>query len=266
MSSIESLPSPLPPLSGTLGPLFLSGILWGAGSVQLYFYHDNYSKSDGRWLQLYLLLMYVLDTVHQINLLVSLYTYLVEDFESILLLERIGKPILDAVIPSALVCVLAQSLYLVRIWRLSKKNHVLTTVLALLVTGQFAATLVYFAEIVNLHETTDLMDRTTMITVRILNAFIAASDTSLASTMAFLLHSQRSGIKQTDSLINRLIMYSFGTGLVTGVLGLVAFISAFALPNAFFYLLFDLLLPKLYINSILALFVISVSLFTCGGD
>ncbi|KAI5118909.1 hypothetical protein M0805_004685 [Coniferiporia weirii] len=244
-------------MSPQLGPLFLSGIfsslLWGAGSVQLYFYYENYANSDSRSMRLYLLLMYVLDTVHQVDLLVSLYTYFVKDFTSILLLERIGRPIVDAVMFSNFVCVLAQIFYLKRIWHLSNRNYVLIVVLALLIVAQFVTGSIYFSEILNLHETTDLMNHATMVTVRILNAIIAATDVSLAFTMAFLLHSQRSGIRQTDSLINRLIMYSVGTGLVTGALGFVAFISAFALPNAFFYLLFDLLLPKLYINSILVL-------------
>ncbi|KAI5115278.1 hypothetical protein M0805_003832 [Coniferiporia weirii] len=227
--------------------------LWGAGSVQLYFYHDNYSKSDKLWLQLYLYVMYVLDTVHQINMWVSLYKYFVKDFANPTLINQIGRPITDSVILSAIVCALAQLLYLMRIWHLSKKNYILTGILGIFILTQFVVTVIYFAQIYNLTENTKLMDRAEIITVRVLNASITATDVCIATAMAFLLHSQRSGIKQTDTLINRLIMYSIATGLVTGAVGVVALISAFALPKTFIYLFFDLLLPKLYINSILAL-------------
>ncbi|KAI5114995.1 hypothetical protein M0805_007761 [Coniferiporia weirii] len=247
----------LPALDGTFGCLFLAGIvtaaLWGAGSVQLYFYHDNYSKSDKLWLQLYLYVMYVLDTVHQVNMCISLYKYFVKDFANFVLIGKIDRPINDSIIISAIVCALAQSLYLMRIWHLSRRNYILTTTLGLLILTQFVATVIYFAQVYHLTENAELMDPAEIITVRVLNVFATATDVSIATAMAFLLHSQRSGIRQTDTLISRLIIYSISTGLVTGVAGIAALVTAFAFPKTFIYLFFDIPLPKLYINSVLAL-------------
>ena len=42
----------------------------------------------------------------------------------------------------------------------------------------------------------------------------AAIDMVLATVLAALLYKRRSGIKRTDSILNRMLVYSVGTGLI----------------------------------------------------
>lgn len=79
---------------------------------------------------------------------------------------------------------------------------------------------------------------------RAVSAVTAFTDVAIACVLAYLLHTSRSGLKRMDSVINRLILYSFGTGLATGALAIVALILTLASPTTFVYLLIDLLIPK----------------------
>ncbi|KAL5520653.1 hypothetical protein ACEPAF_2654 [Sanghuangporus sanghuang] len=70
--------------------------------------------------------------------------------------------------------------------------------------------------------------------------------------MIWLLWNSRPGVKRTDTIVNRLIAYAIGSGLVTALWVIVALIAAQVKPHSFVYLLVDLVLPKLYFNSVLA--------------
>lgn len=77
-----------------------------------------------------------------------------------------------------------------------------------------------------------------------MNSTMAFTDTLLASVLVWYLWKGRSGFKRTDSIINRLVMYTVGTGLLTSFWMIVALISAELAPRSFIYLVADLTLPK----------------------
>ncbi|KAI5122025.1 hypothetical protein M0805_008016 [Coniferiporia weirii] len=248
MSSIAGFAS----LDGGLGCLLLGGIFWGAGSVQLYSYYDNFSDADRWWLKLHVFLLYVFDTVHQAFLLVSLYSYFVTNFRLIDNLTIFERTLLDTTIYAAFVSVLAQSLFIKRIWHLSKGNYILTGTLVVLVTGQFVATAVYYKQ--TFDNPGDAQIATVGTSELAMNSISAFVDVSIASILTILLHSLRSGIKRTDALITRLILYIVTTSLATGALAVVALITfILACPGSLIYWTFNLIIPKLYLNSALAL-------------
>ncbi|THH08791.1 hypothetical protein EW145_g2463 [Phellinidium pouzarii] len=245
----------LPALDSTFGCLFLAGIfstaLWGAGSVQLYFYYDKYTKTDKWWLKIYIFMVYALDTLHQIFLLSSLYTYFVTNFANPAHLLLNERPLNSTAVVTALVDGFVQALFVMRVWHLSKKNYILTGILSLFVLGQTVSTMIYFGKAYNLNLIAELVS--VLPEERAMDIIVTITDLSIASSMAYLLHSRRSGMRQTDTLINRLIFYTIATGLVSALAAVLALITAYVLPKTFIYLVFDLIAPKLYINSILAL-------------
>ena len=77
-----------------------------------------------------------------------------------------------------------------------------------------------------------------------MNCITVFTDSLLAVVIIWLLWRSRSGIKKTDSVVNRLIMYTIGSGLVTALWTVVALIGAEVAPQTFIYLLVDLVIPK----------------------
>jgi len=83
-------------------------------------------------------------------------------------------------------------------------------------------------------------------------AAMIAADTTIALSLILFLHTSRTGIRKTESLINILIMYTINTGLLTAAdcsAGLITFV---VMPDNLVYVTFYLQLSKLYVNAYLA--------------
>ena len=69
-------------------------------------------------------------------------------------------------------------------------------------------------------------------------------DGILAAVQIWFLWKARTGVKTTDSIINRLVAYIVGSGLVTALCALGAVISAGVSPQSLVDVIFDVLTPK----------------------
>lgn len=125
---------------------------------------------------------------------------------------------------------------------MSQKNRILTAILCADVLTQFVIAVVYYARIYNLSSWTQFSD--VVHTEFAMNCISAFTDTLLGVVVVWLLWRSRSGIRRTDSLINRLVMYMVGSGLVTSIFTVLALVSARVAPNSLIYLLADLVFPK----------------------
>ena len=110
------------------------------------------------------------------------------------------------------------------------------------VLGQFAATMTYFGQMNPLTEVVQF--RTIIKTYLALNAIIVFTDTFIAVTLICLLLRRPAAFKRTKSIINKLVVYTVGTSLVTTVWGLAGLIGAIAAPDSFMYLFMDIVFCK----------------------
>ncbi|KAI0044644.1 hypothetical protein FA95DRAFT_1608375 [Auriscalpium vulgare] len=79
-----------------------------------------------------------------------------------------------------------------------------------------------------------------------------SADITLAVSLAHYLHRGRSGLKRSDTLINKLILYAVTTGFVPSVNNVLNLIFYVTYPNDFYYQFFNFQVCKLYTNSFLA--------------
>ncbi|KAH9939614.1 uncharacterized protein BXZ73DRAFT_99230 [Epithele typhae] len=77
------------------------------------------------------------------------------------------------------------------------------------------------------------------------------ADTLLATALIVSLRRSRTGIKQTDSLISTLILYTINTGLLLGVFNVLSLILAVTLPDNLIFVGIDLVTTMLYANSVM---------------
>ncbi|KAL5514473.1 hypothetical protein ACEPAG_2561 [Sanghuangporus baumii] len=254
-------------LDSTYGCLYLATIfsstLWGIGCLQLYLYYEKYWATDQRWLKVYLCLIWALDTAHQIILLIWTYEVFVKGIVDSAFYIRFPKTASNTGILAALVDVMVQIIFVRRAWYLNNKRFMLAGLLFIAVLGQFAMNVVYYGLIYNSNHLDQLAKYLDMIIA--LNAVIAFTDTLLASVLIWLLRKSRCGIRRTDSIINRLVLYTIGSGLVTSLWMIVALVGIGAAPHSLLYALADLVLPKLYFNCVLASLNARLSLRTLGS-
>ena len=77
-----------------------------------------------------------------------------------------------------------------------------------------------------------------------INAISAASDALIAIIVSFLLHRSRSGFKRTETIINRLIIFTINTGVLTGICAIMTLICNVAFPGTFIYMIFYILVAR----------------------
>ncbi|KAI5123169.1 hypothetical protein M0805_000870 [Coniferiporia weirii] len=236
-------------LDNTMGALFIGIVLWGMGCVQMYYYYNRYTEDDWR-IKLLVFTVWLFDTTHQGLITHTAYTYLVTEYGNPVFLGNIVITLLIEVLFSALVVLLVQMFFVLRVWKLSHKNIWITVILLLLVAAEFILSIVYTVKAVGLQTFARL---TSIVNLsRSINIFGAAGDVAIAITLIYLLHSSRTGFRSSDSIINRLIMFSLNTGLLTGLDALMSLITITVLPDTFVYILFYVTVSRLYTNSLLA--------------
>ncbi|KAF7419187.1 hypothetical protein PC9H_001772 [Pleurotus ostreatus] len=74
-------------------------------------------------------------------------------------------------------------------------------------------------------------------------------DVLITGSLVWYLRRGRGAFKQTQNLVDRLVIYSINIGLVTSMLSLVAMITWFAMPDNFIFTTFHILIGKVYVNS-----------------
>ncbi|KLO17021.1 hypothetical protein SCHPADRAFT_887299 [Schizopora paradoxa] len=249
MSSATALPA----LDNTMGALYigvvLSMSLWGAGCVQMYYYYDSFPK-DSIYLKLYVAGVWALDTVHQGLIIHSCYVFLITNYFNPLFLTNLQGTLKDMVIVTGFVCFCVQTFFIMRVWRLSHKNIIVTATLSVLCFVPFVLTIVYFAKMYSLNDFTQLNQIFPI--SKSINVLSAVADVSIAATLIFLLQRSRTGFKNSETIINKMIMFSVNTGLLTSLVAIASLLSITAWPLTFIYITFYFLVPRLYINSLYA--------------
>ncbi|PIL27491.1 hypothetical protein GSI_10642 [Ganoderma sinense ZZ0214-1] len=78
------------------------------------------------------------------------------------------------------------------------------------------------------------------------------ADMLIAGAMTVVLIKCRTGFSKTDSVIRTLIIYSINTGALTGLCALLCLVTYATMPDNFIFIAFYFVLPKLFLNSLLA--------------
>ncbi|KAF7982623.1 hypothetical protein HWV62_27041 [Athelia sp. TMB] len=236
--------SQLPALDNTMGATLIGVIvaaaLWGVACVQVYVYYSTYPK-DPWHLKTLVAAVLISDTVHQILISHSIYTYLVTNFGNDVELGNIVWSILVEVLFSGITGLLVQSFLAFRVYKFSNRNVYITGLVALLVIGEFSKHPAFIYQTsfeddvglqspscVSLSESiphipmlTDLRSDYTIKAFHIktyvaltalkgpsmtINAIGAAGDVLIALVLCTMLQKSRTGFKRSDTMITKLVI------------------------------------------------------------
>lgn len=223
--------------------------LWGIGVLQAYHYFNRYIK-DTLWIKLFVLLVWISDTVHQALVLHMGFVYLVVNHDNPISVLHIETTLEVSVAFTVCVVILVQLFLLFRIWKLSGRNIYLTTVVAVFVSMVFIFTTLFLYKNFQLKAFIKLKSIAWLI--KLCYAVISATDTLIAVTLIILLHRSRTGFVTSDSMINRLILFTVNTGALSSLLSLFIIIMLQVYPNSLIFVAFHLCTSKFYTNTLLA--------------
>jgi hypothetical protein len=244
----------IPALDNTLGAFligaFVSAALYGATSLQTWYYFQSY-PADMPFLKIMVLLLWALETVHSAFNMHGIYWFLVSNYfnpRALLILEWSATA---SIAISGIIIIIVHLFYARRVYYVSNKNLWLALTIAIIAIVHFGFVLSvsitglqakYFA---NLTGTPQLMARIGL-------SLSLATDVLIASSLTFYLLRGRTGRKKTDSLVNRLTVHAVNNGILTSATDLVVLVFVIIAPNSLIYLSIFEVVGNLYTNSLLA--------------
>ncbi|KAH9850851.1 hypothetical protein C2E23DRAFT_886910 [Lenzites betulinus] len=249
MSSSAGIPS----LGRTYGALYVGSclgfMLYGLTVHQVYKYYKLY-PSDIAFLKYLVLLIFVLETFHTLLWVIDGYHYFIQDYfdpDALSIGHWTDK---INIFLTGLVIVICQGFYARRVFLIGPKFKGLVAIAAMCMGLFFgfdiAAGVIAFTTL-NL---VTFARYSWMISAAY--GFALVTDIILTGTLVVVLLRCRTGLQQTDSVVELLVIYAINTGLLTSIFGVLAFVFALILPGNLIYAGISIVVAKLYANSVLA--------------
>ncbi|TFK83353.1 hypothetical protein K466DRAFT_265181 [Polyporus arcularius HHB13444] len=241
------------PLDGTMGPILLgvivSGIFYGVSLSQVYYYYTRYPR-DPLYMKLLVAAVWLSDTCHQGLISHSVYWYLITTYGDPTALTKLSSSIIIEVIFQGFTGVLVQSFFAARIYKLSGKKIYLVVPVVMMIIAEFSVSMAYAARALQFEFFAQLNDIKALSLS--INIFAAAGDVLIALILCTILQISKTGFERSNTLINKLILFSVNTGLLTSICACMSLITILALPTTFIYIFFFFLIGRLYANSLMA--------------
>jgi len=227
----------------------VSSLIFGMLCIQVWTYYQRY-PNDSTSYKLLVLLIWVLEAVHQAFIGHIAWFYIIDNFGSLLvLLEPPVWTLSVQTLLGAFVSLVVKICFGMRVWKFSRGNFVVTGLIMGMSLAQFATAVVFTIRTFGLNMAQADQISTLGTTALSIGA---ATDLFTAASLSYFLHKMRTGYKKSDTLINRLILYSVNTGLVTSVFSAAVLVSYNLMPANLVFIAFYFILCKLYANSCLA--------------
>ncbi|KAJ7111726.1 hypothetical protein C8R44DRAFT_985235 [Mycena epipterygia] len=234
-------------LIGVFVSIFFQGIL----SVQAYIYYESF-PNDPLSLKSLVGIVWTLDFVHLVLISQAMYYYLVTNWGNVaaLGLTTIGLDLhLVFLSVSTFIC---QAFFLLRVWRFSNRNKLLTGVLTAGCTTTLVLDLLLAAQNVAFtRNSTKIPPDLKGETIGVFSTG-AANDLAIALVLCWYLQREKSGFERTKFILTRVIQFTVSTGLVTSLLALGSLAAYIGSPNTFIWLAMHFSLGRMYTNALLA--------------
>ncbi|PBK84994.1 hypothetical protein ARMGADRAFT_1087904 [Armillaria gallica] len=274
---MSSQPSPdIPFLGDTFGALFvgatIGAILFGIINVQMLIYYKRY-PNDWSFYRHSVTLFWVLETVHFALGTHALYHYLINiDLRGALEADIIWHAVrrrnsvnltgylsflqyqLQVVI-KVWTIVFVQGVYAIRLWKLGRHFHKIIPWLVFIVVGASVGAGIFLSY--------DLYVPPNLASIFIINrsiypffSIIIVADLTIAFMMCYYLYKSRAAIHFSSmaGILLGLMQLVLVSGLATSVSSLVSVFTYIAWPKTLIFLAIDFIIPKLYVNSLIAMF------------
>ncbi|CAA7265487.1 unnamed protein product [Cyclocybe aegerita] len=250
MSSLSSL------IDATLGACFIGFALacgvYGILLSQIFSYFRNY-PGDRSFFKYIVIVILLLETADQCFIGHLMYFYSISNYLNPMALARgttTWSFILQLTVGSV-VGSIVKSYFAFRVWRFSERNMWITIGILLLVLGHLGLAIAYTVEAFKLPSLYAVHELQTLGTISL--GVGVCTDIVIAGALCFFLNRLRTGLKQSDSLVNSLSIYAINTGVVTSTVSMTVLILYNAMPtNNLYFVSVYFILSKLYAISFMA--------------
>lgn len=246
MSSLSGAPT----IGNTIGVvvigLSISSLVFGMLCIQVWTYYQRYPNDHWSYKAL-VFALWALEAVHQVFVGHIAWYYVVKKFGSFQVLVEPPVWTLSAqTLLGSFVGTIVKICFGMRVWKFSRGNYLVTGLIIGMTLAQFATAVLYTLKSFHLH-----LDQAAQIKSigSVALSLGVATDIFTAASLSYFLHKMRTGYKRSDTLINRLIVYSVNTGTLTSVFSAAVLASYNLMPSNLIYVALYFVLSKLFANS-----------------
>ncbi|KZV79542.1 hypothetical protein EXIGLDRAFT_841506 [Exidia glandulosa HHB12029] len=222
--------------------------LVGVCTLQVWNYFRNFPE-DPKGVKLLVGVVYAGDLVHSVLLMHSVYHYTILNFGNPAALGLTVNTLQVSVLFVGGIAFVVQTFFCLRVLRITESK--------ILALGCFALTLVRIGFNISIAVNVFIAGNFAAVETDFKWLIVttlcvgAASDVAIAACMCMGLMRRRTGFAPTDKLVDKLIAYIIGSGLLTSVVAVVEVVCFLTMVN-FVWLMFYTILAKLFSNSLLA--------------
>ncbi|KAK0457328.1 uncharacterized protein EV420DRAFT_520710 [Desarmillaria tabescens] len=244
-------------LGATLGAIFIgatiAAVFYGITVLQTVVYYRQ--NPNDPWLFRYAVaVLWIFDTLHVGLSTHALYFYLIKSFGNYPTLFTIVWSFPLQLLFNMLIATSVQALYAVRILKFGRHFHVVMPWFIFLAVAATVGTGLYV--IYDTYTLSSIMGVSTIrASIHTEFSVVAVADFVITGAMCFYLHKGRSmtSFSSTTKIIIRLMRLVLVSGLATSACSLFTLVSYIAWPDTLIFVTIDFVMPKLYINSLLAM-------------
>ncbi|KAH8806861.1 hypothetical protein DL96DRAFT_1717543 [Flagelloscypha sp. PMI_526] len=253
MPATTQLPGQQLPLDDTMGVMFLGTLLSAVFLARRLFKQSttmfNTLKTSQYGSGSLVFMVVFMDTMHMASISL-VYHYLITHYYDKTALTRLVWSIVVEAIFNGITAGLVQAFYAHRVWLLTAGNKWMVFLILLLIVATAGSGTAWAVLGLQMDTYHDLL-KLTPLTITI-NVLSATTDVLIAGSLIYNLLSSRTGFKQTNTVITKLIVFFINTGLATSVFALGSTIALAIRPDTLVYALFYFCIGRLYVNSLLA--------------
>ncbi|KZT72001.1 hypothetical protein DAEQUDRAFT_763483 [Daedalea quercina L-15889] len=240
----------------------IQAITFGIATSMAYV-HIRRASADPMWLRISVVVTWLFCTVSLVVMILAMYELTITGFDNPINLLTLPWQVSIALSPTFLAATIftVRSAFLIRLWHFNARRitdrswHMIVRSILLI----FTALLTLFVMGSGILIGVRLFQTPSALTIyRIKHNFIVLfgggilADVILAAMLCFGLHRSRSGLKRSDSVINRLIAYSLQACLFPTVVGIAALLAYSLSRNPLLYAPFYIQIGNLYLISLAA--------------
>ncbi|KZV90463.1 hypothetical protein EXIGLDRAFT_837791 [Exidia glandulosa HHB12029] len=229
--------------------MVLAVFLTGISTLQVWNYYRDY-PDDSTTLKSLVGVVYTADTVHSIMLAHALYHYTIVVFGDYEALEVLAKSSSGGILVAGLIAFAVQTFYALRVQRITKSRLIagvcwLLALLRLVFCFCISVTVIASGRFEAF--VTDSV-RWQLVAMQCVGA---ASDVLIAACICAGILRLRSGLTASDKLVDKLVAFTIGSGLLTSVVAIAEIVTYVTMEN-FVFITFYSIAAKLFANSLLA--------------
>ncbi|KAJ7898602.1 hypothetical protein B0H14DRAFT_174369 [Mycena olivaceomarginata] len=238
----------------TLGALLIGTLvsyaLFGVTTTQVYIYYGRFPQ-DSWGLKSFVVAAWCCDFAHTICIAITIYTMVITNYGHPERLFVLPNSLLASIFIGGLLSFGVQLFFSFRIYPLSKSFWVPCICWALSLFRFVPPNVILF--VFGRGPAAQFLGRFGPLFDAIWPPASAANDLLIAGTLVILLYRRRNaGLGSTIAMVDKLIVWTIETGVVTSIASLLMLIVFIVLPSTFAWLAIFVVIPRLFSNSLLA--------------